>query len=277
MKWALYFLNNGGKKGIQGRSRVSHKSNFFGSMRKKKHVLENESRQLKKKVQVKKKLQDSLPDLGEQGLFKCSPHWPQTSFPCYWNKYFSNSQLKYVYCPLSIFSLYSTILDYLNCWSEFMFLKSKLEIPLITIKVTKFYRKQQVRWDLAAIQNTSIGKVQGILAPKSTYNTTSSPPPPFIMADSGFCLCANNCSKCFTCMRFRLHSSYYDAQFIGKNNEWLLTFHHCQLLKYDVLKDTRGLCLESNLSIKPETSQLYTTRAHTRAHVTGSIVLPGTI
>lgn len=74
MKWALYFLNNGGKKGIQGRSRVSHKSNFFGSMRKKKHVLENESRQLKKKVQVKKKLQDSLPDLGEQGLFKCSPH-----------------------------------------------------------------------------------------------------------------------------------------------------------------------------------------------------------
>lgn len=137
-----------------------------------------------------------------------------------------------------------------------MFLRSKLEIPLITIKVTKFYRKQQVRWDLAAIQNTSIGKVQGILAPKSTHNTISPPPPPFIMADSGFCLCANYCSKCFACMRFRFHSSYHDVQLIGNNIEWQLTFH--QLLKYDVLKDTRRLHLENNLSIKPETSQLCT-------------------
>lgn len=47
-----------------------------------------------------------------------------------------------------------------------------MEIPLLTIKVTKLYRKQQVWWDLA-IQNKCIGKVQRILAPKSAYNNIS--------------------------------------------------------------------------------------------------------
>lgn len=69
------------------------------------------------------------------------------------------------------------------------FSKGKMEIPLLTIKVTKLYRKQQVWWDLAAIQNKCTGKVQGILAPKSAYNI-SPPLPPFIMVNGGFCLCA---------------------------------------------------------------------------------------
>lgn len=156
------YLNNGGKKGTQGEKHGITQKQILGTVRKK-TLLERwvgtaQGGKLSAPWRRVKKLQESS-WWGEAGLAHMftTPN-PNHCIHCgYWKSIFKttrNSKKFVVFCPfLACIHQLLKLFKWL-----YMFMK-KTEIPLLTIKVTNFFQKGKVWWDLAEYKQEKGGGV----------------------------------------------------------------------------------------------------------------------